>query len=486
MTSNGINSTPGTKRNIEFVSPSSSCGSPDLKTQVIEDQLSNFSKSKMADGTGAVIPAWFLKFDEDFEKRVMIAVGKKVEECLVQSKEARDLAGEARDNCEGLEKQLDSMTAENRDLKLRVESLQEKYADLEQKVTATQKQLHSITVPLEKIDTKVNDLENYGRRENLIFEGVREDPQETAPQTVQKIYHILENDMHIPHARQIRLDGCHRVGPHSPGKPRRVIVRFNWRYDRDRVWAARSSLSRPCFVSEDFSQRTTQIRQKLIPAMNAARNNNEKSYIKGETLLINGTKYTHTDLHKLPSHITPGIRTDSKRVAFFGTDAPLSNFHPATFTEGGISYSSTEQYYQVKKAEHFLDDQRAAKMMRMTNPVDIMRLGKNVNNYKEDEWEPVCRDVMMRGNLAKYTQNPCLRSFLLATGDKELLESSRHDLYWGTGVGLNSKYALTTNEFRGKNHMGRLLSSVREHMEAFVRQEAIAQTIQAENQNRKS
>ena len=121
--------------------------------------------------------------------------------------------------------------------------------------------------------------------------------------------------------------------------------------------------------------------------------------------------------------------------------------------------------------------------MRMTNPVDIMRLGKNVVNFKEDEWEPVCREVMLRGNLAKYTQNPSLRSFLLATGDKELLESSRHDTYWGTGVGLNSKNALIANDFKGKNHLGLILSTVRDHMKAFQRQEAIEKSIQAQNSN---
>lgn len=118
-------STNGNKRTSDVVSPSSSCGSPDLKTQITENQLSFNSKSKMADSTGEEIPAWFLRFDKDFEQRVMNAVGKKVEECLVQSKEARDLAGEARDTCEDLENRLDTVTGENRDPRKQVEFLQE-------------------------------------------------------------------------------------------------------------------------------------------------------------------------------------------------------------------------------------------------------------------------------------------------------------------------------------------------------------------------
>ena len=73
--------------------------------------------------------------------------------------------------------------------------------------------------------------------------------------------------------------------------------------------------------------------------------------------------------------------------------------------------------------------------------------------------------------MAKYSQNPTLRQALIDTGDKEILESSRHDTYWGTGLGLRSKYALTSRDYQGENHMGLLLVSVRDHMKTLVQQE---------------
>lgn len=218
--------------------------------------------------------------------------------------------------------------------------------------------------------------------------------------------------------------------------------------------------------------------------MNAARDSEEKAFIQGEAVVINGVRYNHDELHKIPSHIKPGIKSNKDRVAFFGKEAFLSNLHPATLVVNGESYSSTEKYYQIKKAEHFHDDITATKMKVLNDPAQIMKLGKNVKNFKQEEWETECRDVMMTANMAKYSQNPALRQALLDTGDKEILESSRHDTYWGTGLGLRSKHALTSTDFQGKNHMGQLLVLVRDHMKAIVQQEEThQQTPVAEQDN---
>jgi hypothetical protein len=458
------NSTPGSKRPIDLVSPSSDSGSPDLKTFVTESSISNSNMAAI--NKDDEVPGWFLDFNADLDRRLAKVIedtmSAKLDLIDLKVQEASDAVRVVGDHLEDLEKRFATIENENAKLRSQIAYLQ-----------SSNVKLSNFT---DSHHSKLNDLENYSRRENLIFQGVMEDYHETQQVTMHKIYRILEQEMQIPHARHMKFDACHRIGQISTGKPRQIIVRFNWRHDRDIVWGARYQLSRPLFLVENLSQYSEEIRQKLRPALHAAKNCNEKAHIKGDFLFIQGRKYSHNDLHKLPAHILPGTKSSDKRVAFFGKDAVFSNFHPATFTVDGVNYNCTEQFYHVQKAECFKDDERAAKMMKLNDPVAIMHLGKHVSNFDQKIWEQTRRGVMLRGNMAKYKQNPHLRKVLLSTGDKELMESSPHDTYWGTGIGLRSKFALNSLTFRGQNHMGQTLTIVREHMKALGPKDITAPT----------
>jgi hypothetical protein len=51
---------------------------------------------------------------------------------------------------------------------------------------------------------------------------------------------------------------------------------------------------------------------------------------------------------------------------------------------------------------------------------------------------------------AKFAQHPGLRSFLLQTGDAELIEHTKNDSYWADG-----------GDGTGKNRLGQLLMELR-------------------------
>ncbi len=59
-------------------------------------------------------------------------------------------------------------------------------------------------------------------------------------------------------------------------------------------------------------------------------------------------------------------------------------------------------------------------------------------------------DIMRRADFAKFSQNPELGAFLLATGDAELVEDSPSDAFWGNG-----------KDGSGLNWAGRVLMEVR-------------------------
>jgi len=49
----------------------------------------------------------------------------------------------------------------------------------------------------------------------------------------------------------------------------------------------------------------------------------------------------------------------------------------------------------------FHDNETAKEVMAAKRPVHQKKLGRRVQNYDQDGWNAVCKDVVKRGNLAK-------------------------------------------------------------------------------------
>jgi hypothetical protein len=85
-------------------------------------------------------------------------------------------------------------------------------------------------------------------------------------------------------------------------------------------------------------------------------------------------------------------------------------------------------------------------------PSETAREGKRRDLPLRKDWEEVKEDVMYRALKAKF-HNFHMWKKLMETGDKELIEDSPYDYYWG--IGRNGT---------GKNRLGILLMKVREEL----------------------
>lgn len=68
----------------------------------------------------------------------------------------------------------------------------------------------------------------------------------------------------------------------------------------------------------------------------------------------------------------------------------------------------------------------------------------------------------MKGNKAKFSQNPTLKEFLLSTGDSILAEASPYDSIWGIGLGWEDAEKGGVAQWRGENLLGCALMEVRD------------------------
>ena len=111
---------------------------------------------------------------------------------------------------------------------------------------------------------------------------------------------------------------------------------------------------------------------------------------------------------------------------FFWNGWP-SQWHPSPFVIEGVRYRCCEQYMMAEKARLFGDEETRREVMKATSPREQKALGREVTPFDPKRWTAACRDVVYRGNLAKYSQNAELGALLLATGDLILAEASPSD-----------------------------------------------------------
>ena len=146
------------------------------------------------------------------------------------------------------------------------------------------------------------------------------------------------------------------------------------------------------------------------------------------------------------------------------TETCLSQWYPCQFEVDSVKYTSAEQYMMAEKARLFGDEKIRAEILRTSDSRKCKALGRKVKNFDKAVWDKRKEDIVRNGNFEKFMQNSALRSFLLSTRDKVLVEASPTDRVWGIGLGKNNPDALDPKKWRGQNLLGFILMAVRNEM----------------------
>jgi ribA/ribD-fused uncharacterized protein len=139
----------------------------------------------------------------------------------------------------------------------------------------------------------------------------------------------------------------------------------------------------------------------------------------------------------------------------------LSQWYPSPFTLDGIDYPTAEHFMMTQKARLFGDEQAAQTILRAAEPGAAKKAGRLVRGFDEALWAERRFDIVVRGNVAKFSQSPALRSFLLTTGDKVLVEASPTDRIWGIGLSADRASAALPDQWPGLNLLGFALMKAR-------------------------
>ena len=148
----------------------------------------------------------------------------------------------------------------------------------------------------------------------------------------------------------------------------------------------------------------------------------------------------------------------SKYTFFYG--GPFCQWAHSPFVVDELTYNCAEQYMMAKKALLFGSLLLHKLIMDTTDPAEQKRLGKLVTGFSVERWQAVARDVVFRGNVAKFTQNKELRAELMRARGK-FVEASPTDVVWGIGLAEGDPRCTDPAQWRGWNWLGQVLDEVR-------------------------
>ena len=118
----------------------------------------------------------------------------------------------------------------------------------------------------------------------------------------------------------------------------------------------------------------------------------------------------------------------------------------------------------AEKARLFGDREMLQKIMEAVHPKEMKAYGRAVRGFDEEVWNRACREIVRRGNLAKFSQNPELWEFLKGTRKRILVEASPRDRIWGIGMGRTNPDAQCPLKWKGTNLLGFVLTQVRDEL----------------------
>jgi ribA/ribD-fused uncharacterized protein len=155
-----------------------------------------------------------------------------------------------------------------------------------------------------------------------------------------------------------------------------------------------------------------------------------------------------------PSGQNHGLDTD-ERVCFYEQDFyVLSNFSSFQLLYRGMRFVTSEHAYHWEKFPDSPDIQ--SEIWLALSAHEAFKIAERNADLRRPDWNDVKVDIM-RGILwNKVRQHEYVRRKLLATGERELVENSWRDPFWGWGPNKD-----------GQNQLGKLWMEIR----AGLRQE---------------
>lgn len=140
----------------------------------------------------------------------------------------------------------------------------------------------------------------------------------------------------------------------------------------------------------------------------------------------------------------------------------LSQWYPSPFEVDGVRYATAEHFMMACKARLFNDSERLAEALAAPSPGAAKAVGRKVRGFDGAIWERERFSIVVAASVAKFFSSDELRSYLLRTSKRILVEASPHDTIWGIGLDARTAQGKHPRQWKGLNLLGFALMEARQ------------------------
>lgn len=170
--------------------------------------------------------------------------------------------------------------------------LEDQVGNVELSMGLAQDKLSHLEKENGRLKDSMIDLQARSMRDNLVWGGIGDDPNETNQQTESKIRDFICNELKMDKTRvdEITFERVHRTGTITAAYPKRkIITKFTRFPDKEEVRKLKSRLEGThYFIHEQFPPEIVAQRRKLMPRLRAAKSDGKRAWISYNRLFIDG------------------------------------------------------------------------------------------------------------------------------------------------------------------------------------------------------
>ena len=334
-------------------------------------------------------------------------------------------------------------------------------------VTALESLCDTQQKTINKLETRIEQLETKQRSHNMILEGLKE----TNGENLRAIISDMLEEMELSFTVEW-VDTIYRMGPKRQGSNRRPVLltfpllSYKFELYRNAYKLKDMEKWKGIYLQDDLSP-SDQIKKREARAIYSfAKSKGIDIKMRGMNLIIDNVKYRPND--QLPHNLSiENAKTVDVQdgIAFQGPHAIYSNLHQCDFVYEGRKHTSLEQALQFKRSQVGKQKHVGEKIMATDSSYEAMRLGNKIE--ETDEWNNDCVTYLVPIIKAKFDQNPALKAKLKAAKG-HFYEATTHATF-GCGLTLAQSNRICQANLTAGNQLGIEFEKLRDY---YIRTES--------------